>query len=124
MTEVVYASISAVPSRIAGSVPSEARTASLRWLRERPSPPAEPPTGSRFLGVDIVTPVPSYHSALVEPGLIRHGRALTDILNENGLVAADGDELREMMEEANESGYLLSTFCAVAIYLCETPNES
>jgi hypothetical protein len=67
-----------------------------------------------MMGLDVSLPMPDFHSALFQPGLIRHD-ALTASLNEAGLLG-DVEVAAEVMGEANATGYGLSVFAVIGVW--------
>jgi hypothetical protein len=67
-----------------------------------------------MIGLDVSFPIPDFHSALFQPGLIRHD-ALTASLNEAGLIG-DIEVAAEVMGEANATGYGLSVFAVIEVW--------
>lgn len=68
----------------------------------------------RFLGFDVSHPVPSFHSAIVQPGLSAVDRRLGKRLNANGLFE-EAETAVEMMEKANTMDYGLLPFCVLSV---------
>jgi hypothetical protein len=117
-TEIIYADIAVAPRRQSFELPdplSRERERSLAWLITRSAEVEPSPREFVPIGFDISTPIPSFHSVLVQPGLVRQDSDLAVRLNDFGLIAEDTEYAAELMNVANGSGYLLSTFCVIRI---------
>lgn len=83
---------------------------------ERWSTDPEPPTGfhSQQLGIDVVYPFPSFHSAIRQPVLDRVAPKLLSELNDASLLT-DDNVARRMAALANRSETAWRPFCMVRI---------
>lgn len=73
------------------------------------------PDNLQLLGFDISLPVPSFHSAIYQPGLHRRHARLPDYLNRFGLFADLNTALR-FLSMANEMDYGALPFCILGIW--------
>ncbi|MGB9113257.1 MAG: hypothetical protein WCF24_11085 [Acidimicrobiales bacterium] len=112
--EVVYVEV-VVPPPVAVNVSAiEQREKSLSWVVARSAGVEPPPNDVVRLGLDVATPMPQFHSALLEPELVKKDDRFRASINDSGLV----DDLRyavELMNQANSSGYLLSSFAVLEV---------
>jgi hypothetical protein len=113
--EVVYVDVMAPPSLTSPRVSFDRqRDESLSWLVDRFAGVQAPSRDMVTLGLDVATAIPAFHSALRQPGLVEKDDRFRASLNESGLVA-NLDYAIELMNQANSSGYLLSTFAVLEI---------
>lgn len=115
--DVIFADVAS----LAGQPPnaSEAvvaqRVRSLEWLRTRSAEIPAPDRRLQPIGFDVSTPIPNFHSAIVQPGLIRQDSALAATLNDSGLFD-DFDTALGAAADANNSGYGLTLFCVIRLF--------
>jgi hypothetical protein len=116
--DVVYADAIIIPDADSLHLPEKVarqREKSLTWLRSHSERVGAPPAKFGLLGLDVSSPIPSFHSALIQPGLISQDSELASELNEAGLVS----ELKlatELMHEANATGYGLCMFSVIRVF--------
>ncbi|MBN1771211.1 MAG: hypothetical protein JXB32_08130 [Deltaproteobacteria bacterium] len=96
--EVIYADVVHIPRDLSQYPKEDVRTRSLQgcvptWVRMH-RPPTERPEGLKSLGFDLSDPIPTFHSALYQPGLSRVAPSVRGDLNAAGLFADLGDALR------------------------------
>lgn len=121
-TEILFVSIESEPDFEDRADPpevSEIRRSSEEWLIARTVVVQAPPREFVAIGLDVSTPVPDFHSVILEPGPISHDEEFERHLNDMGLV--DEEDLsyaNALMARANESGYLLGMFCVLGIRAC------
>ena len=97
------------------------RTAEVEFLTRR-SEGLRRPTSFTFLGFDVSPPVPSYHSAIFQPGPGRRD-GLPEKLNEFGLLD-DLAAAEDLMDEANRDGYGISNFSVIRVLAENTQPDS
>lgn len=73
------------------------------------------PTRLQKLGIDVSYPVPSFHSAIYQPGLEKTVPNLPDYLNEFGLVD-ELDTALALAERANQLESPWRPFCAIGVW--------
>lgn len=73
------------------------------------------PENIEFLGFDISHPVPTFHSAILQPGLDRKHPSLPQELNSHGLVDTI-ETASDLAMEANTLDYGLLPFCVLGIW--------
>ncbi len=76
---------------------------------------AEAPVGAQHLGFDIAWPVPSFHSAIYEPGLDKVSPNFVGELNAHGLFG-DIDQAVAKLDEALSLRYSPTPFCVLGVY--------
>jgi hypothetical protein len=115
--EVLFAEVAIQPRDatppVSGPVDAQ-RQRSLDLLRARCAGIPSPDPDFSTIGLDVSLPMPDFHSALFQPGLIRHD-VLTASLNEAGLLG-DIEVAGEVMGEANATGYGLSLFAVIGVW--------
>jgi hypothetical protein len=74
------------------------------------------PDNIEFLGFDISHPVPTFHSAILQPGLNNMCPHLPQQLNSNGLFNTLEEALL-VLEKANSLDYGLLPFCILGIWV-------
>jgi hypothetical protein len=74
------------------------------------------PDNIEFLGFDISHPVPTFHSAILQPGLNSKCLHLPHQLNSNGLFNTFEDAV-PVLDDANSLDYGLLPFCILGIWL-------
>lgn len=74
-----------------------------------------PPDEATFLGFDLSHPIPSFHSAIFQPGLHETQPNLPRYLNEQGLFD-DFDSAKRFLGAANEMDYGLMPFCVLRVW--------
>lgn len=117
--EIIYASLDRVPADLErfprGALWKQLLEESLQPVQRRqlqlPGVPAE----AVFLGFDISHPVPTFHSALYQPGLETVEPNFRRYLNLHGLVPTS-DVAQDLMARANELDYGVLPFCALAVW--------
>jgi len=114
-TEVIYAEVTVPPpSTLGESKADRQRADSLAWLASRCAKVPAPSEEFEPIGFDVATPLPTFHSALYQPGLVRKDARFVANLNQSGLVDDIG-YAAELMHVANATGYLLSLFGVVEV---------
>jgi len=116
--DLVYATLKEAPNDNELVLTDSVRESRSRWIEwfaslrmELPAPPSDFVT----VGMDVASPIPNFHSVLINPGLtISHDEELASQLNEHGLLT-DETIATELMTTANRTGYLESTFCVVGV---------
>lgn len=115
--EVIYAEAIEVPATSSLNLEEpvgQQRDRSLAWLKSRSTGIGPPPGESSELGLDVSSPIPSFHSIIIQPGLTwDSGRA--SMLNNAGLVGDERSAI-ELMDEANSMRYDLSFFSVIRVY--------
>lgn len=113
-TEILYAEAIIVPplASVASENLEKDHERSLAWLDSHSAGVPPVPSGFAELGHDVCTPIPDYHSAIVQPGLIPHDSALAESLNEAGLID-ESAAASEFMHMANSAKYSLSDLISV-----------
>jgi|HubBroStandDraft_5_1064220.scaffolds.fasta_scaffold260946_1 hypothetical protein len=111
--EIVYVDLVVGPPRLM-NLPDERRN-SFRWLETRCAGIGLRPPSFVRLGLDVAVPVPDYHSALRQPGLIHDRGRLHGGTNDWGLLD-NLDVATAIMREANSTGYLLSMFSVLEVF--------
>jgi hypothetical protein len=116
--EVVYCEIAKIPDNINllkfGASLEVNLTNALRFRQGFHERISGVPEGWKKLGFDVSHPVPSFHSAIYQPGLGRLVPNLYERLNENGLVETL-DLSVPLLEKANEMGHGGFPFCILSI---------
>ncbi len=117
--EVVYGEVTAVPENLEtypGGTPW-ARTllSALQGMHNRNAHFARRPQGLDFLGYDISHPVPTFHSAIYQPGLHRVQPDLPRYLNRHGLFGDLATALR-FLHAANAMDYGALPFCVLQVW--------
>ena len=119
--ELVYCQIEYIPSDLDayphGDEWSRSLTMSLDFRRSNHHLIEGPPIDSEFLGFDVAHPVPSFHSAIFQPGLHRTAPHLRHHLNADGLFS-DLKTVKDFVLLANEMDYGIQPFCALGVWLC------
>jgi hypothetical protein len=116
-TEVIYAEVAVAPNETAplSAAQIASREQQMAWLSSRAA--GVPPVPASFvrLGFDVSPPDPGFHSAIFQPGLVRHDAGFVTRLNSSGLID-DQAVAASLMHQANATGYRLSTFCVLGIW--------
>jgi hypothetical protein len=73
------------------------------------------PENIEFLGFDISHPVPTFHSAILQPGLDSRHPSLPQRLNTHGLLDTI-EEALDLAAEANSLDYGMLPFCVLGIW--------
>lgn len=122
--EVVYAEIAMIPDNLdeypSGKLWSEEIALVLPHWRHIHDRLGERLPKLQFIGFDLSHPVPSFHSAIFQPGLHNTCPKLPDYLNSNGLFD-DLNTASMFLHKANEMGYGGLPFCILGIW--ETANR-
>lgn len=119
--ELIYADIAVQPVQVGGLSDQEnaIRDRRMEWLAERSKGVPLPPPNYTLIGLDVCSPIPSFHSVIFQPGLgFPHDTDFAAHLNEHGLIAEDVDYATDLMNRANQGGYLLSSFHVVRVLAC------
>ncbi len=117
--EVIYGEIVVIPSNLDkyphGALWSENLNSALVHRHDSHDSLGSRPGNIDFLGFDISHPVPTFHSAISQPGLNDNCPNLPEHLNKNGLF----DTLEEalpFLSEANSLDYGLLPFCILGVW--------
>jgi hypothetical protein len=115
--DVIFADVESLPDEPpnASERVLAQRFRSLEWLRNRSAEIPVPDRRLQPIGFDVSTPVPNFHSAIAQPGLIRQDSALAANLNDSGLFD-DFDTALGAAAQANNSGYGLALFCVIRLF--------
>ncbi len=73
------------------------------------------PQNLEFVGYDVSSPFPSFHSAIYQPGLPKDELSLADLLNDHGLPNRFDDALF-IGREANKADYGPYPFCVLGVW--------
>jgi hypothetical protein len=115
--EVLFAEVAILPSdatRPASGPIDAQRQRSVDWLKARCAGIPVPDPDFSMIGLDVSSPIPDFHSAIFQPGIMRQD-SLAASLNEAGLVG-DIDVAAQVMGEANASGYGLGLFAVIGVW--------
>jgi hypothetical protein len=115
--EALFAEVAILPSEARSPMPGSVdaqRRPSLDWLRTRCAGIPGPDRDLSMIGLDVSVPLPDFHSAIFQPGLVRKD-SLVASLNEAVLIG-DIEVAAEVMGEANASGYGLSLFAVIGVW--------
>lgn len=122
-TEVIYAEAMVVAPTtspgLSGSLAMQ-HDRNLAWLDARSSSVPAAPPGFDKLGYDVCSPIPDYHSAIFQPGLIPKDAALAGQLNDAGLIRTE-DAALGFMRTANTADYSLADLMSVILILSDSP---
>ncbi len=113
--ELLYAEAVVVPSRESLGLSGDSardHERSLAWLQARSAPVLPVPSGFHELGHDVCTPIPDFHSAIFEPGLIPQDSELARCLNGAGLIE-QSTKATGLMHAANTARWSLSGLISV-----------
>ena len=117
--EIVFGEIAAVPKNLQafphGSLWERELQVALARIRRTTQEPVSRPPQARFLGFDLSHPVPSFHSAIFQPGLHSVHPRLPDQLNMDGLFDDLNTALR-FLDAANQMDYGVLPFCVIGIW--------
>ncbi len=117
--EAIYAEIAELPDKLdqhpAGELWPKNLTSSLTNMRHIYGRVVKPRDDTVLLGYDLAHPVPSFHSAIYQPGLHRQCADLQSYLNRHGLFE-EVEVARQFNSIANQMSYGLLPFCIVAIW--------
>ena len=117
--EVVYSEIVMIPDNLDdyphGNLWLEQLDFVLQHWRHVHNLSAARPENLDFLGFDLSHPVPSFHSAIFQPGLHKTHPRLPDHLNQVGLFE-DVDTALRFLRAANEMDYGGLPFCVLGIW--------
>ena len=117
--EVVYSEILMIPDNLDdyphGKLWSEQLDFVLQHWRHVHDLLAARPENLHFLGFDLSGPVPSFHSAIFQPGLHKTHPRLPDHLNQAGLFE-DADTASRFLRAALEMDYGILPFCVLGIW--------
>lgn len=118
--EVIYAEVHAIPADFTTIGRDKVTISDIQKTLERvevlrsrlESVPANP----KLLGYDLSYPLPTFHSAIYQPGLHESHPELIDHLNGEGLFE-NLSALSPYLEIANDMPHSWVPFCALAIYV-------
>lgn len=117
--ELIYAHIVAQPTQVGRLTTEEAgiRTKRMEWFERRSLDVPMPVASYTSIGLDVCSPVPSFHSVIFQPGLgFPHDADFAAHLNQYGLIPDDSIGYAvALMDSVNQSGYLLNGFHVVRV---------
>ncbi len=117
--DLIYAEISMVPHELdqypSGKIWARELARVLSVIRKVHDRLGKRPDGVQLLGYDISHPVPSFHSAIFQPGLHERRPCIPEYLNSAGLLE-DIDLALRFLSAANEMDYGSLPFCVVGIW--------
>lgn len=113
--EVIYAEVVDVPRPPDSTLFDEGSRGT--WDRLRRHHEGAPPCPDRalLLGYDVSYPLPSFHSALLQPGLREQPEAPHLDINSAGLLG-DVDQLKAILQTFNTMDSSWRPFCGIAVY--------
>lgn len=117
--EIVYGEIVRIPTNLDqyahGELWSENLEEALVHRREIHDRLGSRPANIDLLGFDISHPVPTFHSAIFQPGLNESYPSLSEYLNKNGLFETL-DKASGFLPATNNLDYGLLPFCILSIW--------
>jgi hypothetical protein len=114
--EVVYAEVLGLTQSEAETRDDKPAVGVCNRLRRHHERAARRPEGATLLGYDVSYPLPSFHSALFQPGFREKPNTPDLDLNSAGLLS-DLDQLRQILPLANAMVSAWHPFCGIGVYL-------
>lgn len=117
--DLIYAEVAAIPEGVRGYPSGELWWDTLEFVLEHRRAIHNrlhgAPESFSFLGFDISHPVPTFHSAIYQPGLHHSRPEYPQYLNRSGLFD-DRDTALPYLNAANERDYGPLPFCIIGVW--------